>query len=256
MTMTTSRVQSRSSSLRELRAIAQPPEHSPSPTDCFYRAGSIFVSVPLAWAGASPNVITLVWIALGLIGAFALSAEQWGVRVGGALVLQLSYLLDYVDGEVARLSDRKSLIGGFLDLMGHGLIKPSLPLAVGWVAATMTDSAWFLLTGAAGAIAVAVGDSLRFYAACTSGDLGAGDLGHTVAPRKPRGARRITLTKLMVVAFELAFESPGLYGLALVAAVSGEFAALSVFWMVGGSVWMVRRARRYCRRLDLATQTG
>ena len=254
--MMTSRVQSRSSSLRELRAIAQPPQHSPSPTDRLYRIGSIFVSVPLASIGASPNGITIAWIVLGLGGAVCLAADSWAVRVIGALVLQFSYLLDYVDGEVARLNRRTSLTGGFLDLVGHGLIKPSLPLAAGWIAMTMTGAMHFLVFGAAGAVVIFVGDSLRFYAACTSGDLGAGDLGHTVAPPKPRDARRITATKLAVVAFELSFESPGLYGLALVAAVTDQFPALTVYWMTGGAIWMIRRARRYCRRLELAAQAS
>jgi phosphatidylglycerophosphate synthase len=237
----------RASGLRALRAIAQPPEFSPSVTDRVYRLVSIFVSVPLARAGATPNGITLAWIALGVAGVGALLSGAWGIRLAGALGLQISYLLDYVDGEVARLTGRKSHTGEFLDLIGHGLIKTSLPLGVGAAAAWTTGVALYLGVGAVGAVAVIVGDSLRFYAACTTGELAGGDLGHVVRPRP--GGRRVTIGKVLGLVFEQSFESPGLYGLTLIAAASDLFAPLALYWMVGAPIWLVRRARRYCRRL-------
>jgi O-antigen ligase len=174
-------------SLPDLRAIAQPREYSPAPTDRVYRLVSIYLSVPLARAGASPNAITLAWIVLGLGGVVGVGWGGVAPAVTGALLLQLSYLLDFVDGEVARLTDRRSATGGYLDLLGHALIKPSLLLAAGAGAASATGSPRFLLAGAVGAVAVAVGDNLRFYAACTLADLKAGDLGHAVTPRAGGG---------------------------------------------------------------------
>jgi phosphatidylglycerophosphate synthase len=246
--MTTSHAPARSSTLADLRAVAQPPEFSPSITDRAYRVVSIFVSVPLARAGATPNGITLAWIALGLAGAAALAWPSWPVRVAGALVLHLSYLLDFVDGEVARLTDRRSRAGGFLDLLGHGVIKASLPLAVGWTAVAATGETLFLLAGAVGAVAIVVGDALRFYAACTAGDLAAGDIDHVVRP--PRQGRRRTPGRVARALFDLSFETPGLYGLALVAAAADALPVLAGWWALGGVVWHARRAVRYCRRLE------
>jgi phosphatidylglycerophosphate synthase len=247
MTTTTCSVP-RSSSIAELRAIAQPREYSPSITDRLYRVGSIYVSIPLARVGATPNGITVVWIVLGLAAVALVASESWPARVGGALLLQLSYLLDYVDGEVARLTGRKSAAGEFLDLVGHGLIKTSLPLGVGWTAAVDTGSGALLVAGAVAAVAIAVGDTLRFYAACVSGALGAGDLGHVVPVRA--AGKRWSVVRIGRVLFALAFESPGLYGLTLVAALTDGMALLAVWWAVAGHVWWIGRARRYARRLE------
>jgi len=236
-------------SIATLRSIAQPREYSPSITDRPYRAVSIYLSVPLARAGATPNGITLAWIVVGLVGVAMLIGDSWTVRVAGALLLELSYLLDFVDGEVARLTDRRSSVGGFLDLLGHGVLKASMPLAVGAAAGWHAGQPVLLLCGGIGAVVIVVGDALRFYAACTLNELAGGDLGHTVVPAEARGARRSTVSKLVLTAFDLSFESPGLYGLALVAAVADRLDLLVVYWAVGGFAWFWRRAATYVRRM-------
>ena len=235
-------------SIAALRSIAQPPEYSPSRTDRPYRAVSIFLSLPLARAGATPNGITIAWILVGLAGVSAFLLEGWTVHVAGAVLLQLSYLLDFVDGEVARLTDRRSLSGGFLDLLGHGLIKASLPMAVGAAAAWSTGGrSWLLLAGGVGAVVIVVGDTLRFYAACTINELSGGDLGHTVVPQRRGG--RPSLARIVATVFDLSFESPGLYGLAVVAALADRLDLLVVYWAVGGVAWFWLRAITYCRRM-------
>lgn len=236
-------------SIAELRRIAQPREYSPSATDRPYRAVSIFLSLPLARAGATPNGITVAWILVGLAGVSAFLVDSWTAHVVGGVLLQLSYLLDFVDGEVARLTDRRSLTGGFLDLLGHGVIKASLPLAAGAAACWQTGSTLLAVAGGVAAVVIVVGDTLRFYAACTINELSGGDLGHTVVPGERGGQHRPTLLRLAGVAFDLSFESPGLYGLALAAALADRLDVLTVYWAIGGFVWFCRRATTYCRRM-------
>jgi len=230
-----------------MRRIAQPREYSPSLTDVPYRAVSIYLSAILARAGATPNGVTVAWIVVGLVGVIGLLADAWAARVAAAVLLQISYLLDFVDGEIARLTDRRSNVGGLLDLLGHGLVKSSLPLAVGGSAAIQTGHVIFAVAGAVGAVTIIVGDTLRFYAACTANDLSAGDLGHTVAPRQDR---RVTFAKLVGAAFDLSFESPGLYGLTLVAALTDRLDLLALFWATAGVIWLLRRTVVYLRRLS------
>ncbi len=92
------------------------------------------------WAvrrGIGANAVTAVSAVLGLAGAgaFALGAYPW--LVAGALLLQVSLVLDCVDGEIARATRTRSAFGGWLDaatdrvkeyaalaglaLAGHGL---------------------------------------------------------------------------------------------------------------------------------------
>jgi len=232
----------------ELRRIAQPPEYSPSRTDRLYRPFSIYLSIPLARWGATPNGITVGWILIGLAGAACIVSSIWMVRVAGGLLLEFSYLLDFVDGEVARITRRSSTVGGFLDLMGHGLIKTALPLAAGASAFAQTGERFMLLAGAVGAVTIGVGDSLRFYAACTSGRLRTADLDR-VAALERRPLRELPLARLISGLFEHGFESPGLFGLALLAGLFDRLGLLTIYWMISGPIWMCLRAIDYSRRL-------
>lgn len=65
--------------------------------------------------GISPNSITLISFAVGLLaaGSFALG-DRWALVIG-AILLQLSLIIDCVDGEVARATRRFSALGAWLD---------------------------------------------------------------------------------------------------------------------------------------------
>lgn len=65
--------------------------------------------------GAAPNAITLLSFAIGLAAAlaFAQGTRLW--LVVGALSLQISLIIDCVDGEVARSTRRFSALGAWLD---------------------------------------------------------------------------------------------------------------------------------------------
>lgn len=65
--------------------------------------------------GMSPNSITLISFAVGLLaaGSFALG-DRWALVVG-AILLQLSLIIDCVDGEVARATRKFSALGAWLD---------------------------------------------------------------------------------------------------------------------------------------------
>jgi phosphatidylglycerophosphate synthase len=234
-------------SSRELRRIAQPPEYSPSRVDTIYRRWSIYLSVPLAQLGATPNGITIGWIAIGLGAIAGLISSHWSIRVLSAIALEFSYLLDFVDGEVARLTNRRSTIGGFLDLMGHALIKTALPLAVGVSASASTGLHFMLTAGAIGAIAIGVGDSLRFHAACACGKLDAGALERRARAGRALGA--VPRSELARGIFELSFESPGLFGVALLGVLFNQLAIVAIYWMGGGLCWMCLKALEYSVRL-------
>lgn len=65
--------------------------------------------------GLSPNVITTISFVIGLLAAaFFAAGNQWFLVVG-ALLLQLSLIIDCVDGEVARATRRFSVLGAWLD---------------------------------------------------------------------------------------------------------------------------------------------
>jgi len=65
--------------------------------------------------GWSPNTITLLSFTIGILAAGAFAVGSRWALVLGALLLQLSLVVDCVDGEVARATRRFSALGAWLD---------------------------------------------------------------------------------------------------------------------------------------------
>jgi hypothetical protein len=65
--------------------------------------------------GMSPNLITLLSFAIGIAAAASFAMGQTWALVLGAVLLQLSLIVDCVDGEVARATRRFTALGAWLD---------------------------------------------------------------------------------------------------------------------------------------------
>ena len=105
------------------------------------------------WAarrGFTPNQVTSVSMLLGILAALAFAAgTRWWALVG-AVVLQLAFTLDCVDGQLARYSRRFSTLGAWLDSVfdrGKEYVVYA-GLAVGGIRAGDEAGLW-LLAGAA-----------------------------------------------------------------------------------------------------------
>jgi len=70
------------------------------------------IAIRLGW---SPNAITLVSFGVGLAAAASFAGGSFWWLFAGALLLQLSLVIDCVDGEVARATRRFSSLGAWLD---------------------------------------------------------------------------------------------------------------------------------------------
>ena len=65
--------------------------------------------------GATPNQVTLVSFAIGLYSAYNFSQGTFWSIVSGAVLLQVSIIVDCVDGELARYTRQFSQLGAWLD---------------------------------------------------------------------------------------------------------------------------------------------
>jgi phosphatidylglycerophosphate synthase len=65
--------------------------------------------------GATPNQVTLVSFAIGLYSAYAFAQGTFWQIFLGAVLLQLSIIIDCVDGELARYTRKFSQLGAWLD---------------------------------------------------------------------------------------------------------------------------------------------
>ena len=64
----------------------------------------------------SPNLVSVVSILIGLISAFFFAVGQSSAAIVGALLFQLSAIIDCVDGDIARVLFKESPLGKWLDL--------------------------------------------------------------------------------------------------------------------------------------------
>ena len=87
----------------------------------------IFVRTPI-----SANQVTILQEVLGVTGVVLLAFGKINLSLLGVAMLQLGYILDCSDGEVARWKNQKSINGVFLDLVGHLIIIPGYMFGLGF----------------------------------------------------------------------------------------------------------------------------
>ena len=72
--------------------------------------------------GWSPNAITVLSMCVGLLGAVFFIPGTWELALVGALLFQLSVIIDCCDGEVARLTFSESRFGQELDIWADNVV--------------------------------------------------------------------------------------------------------------------------------------
>jgi len=112
------------------------------------RPAALRITWCLAPWGVSANMMTwLAWmVSMASAWAFA-NGSVWG-WTWGALLLQLWYLLDHVDGQLARLRGTASLDGVQLDYLMHHSVNLAIPLGVGFGMFQQEGQTGWLLAGA------------------------------------------------------------------------------------------------------------
>jgi phosphatidylglycerophosphate synthase len=152
------------------------------------------VIVPLARSGITPNQVTLLTLPVFLAGAAVMAfAPSWGGLVGAAAIIELSYVLDCADGQLARLKGTSSPVGAHLDFLMDEIKAFLLIVAISvrlWM--PEQDARW-LVEGVCGVAIVATAISLTTfmrrpeYAAATGAAVsqGAGDYGEGFAKTAP-----------------------------------------------------------------------
>ncbi|MEK7790019.1 MAG: CDP-alcohol phosphatidyltransferase family protein, partial [Deltaproteobacteria bacterium] len=94
------------------------------------------ISIRIVWllqdVRITPNQITLLSFGVGFLSAcFFLSEEKWSILLA-AFLFELFYILDAVDGQLARVKNVHSLGGAFLDEWGNFIIAPLIIYCIGF----------------------------------------------------------------------------------------------------------------------------
>ncbi len=136
-------------SIAELRAVCQP-ESLLGRVDAEHWAGRLYmrrlspyVTRLLIGTSLTPNGVTWLMIASGLLAALSLTLPGVLGALGAFVLIQAQLLFDCCDGEVARWRGRFSPTGVYLDGIGHYSTDAALAIALG----VRADGGWSSLGG-------------------------------------------------------------------------------------------------------------
>jgi phosphatidylglycerophosphate synthase len=111
------------------------------------------LSIRLTWlllhTRLNANQVTVGGIALGLVGALLLAWPRFWLMAIAVVLLQLSFVLDYSDGEIARYQaieqGAETHAGGaYLDWIGHYYVPAATIAALAWGAYRTSGDQWLL----------------------------------------------------------------------------------------------------------------
>ena len=143
-------------SLKELNKICQKPRYR--------EIGNLYVryvlrdaALPITWlllhTKITANQVTLLSLIIALFGIALTVMPSNSAFLIGTLLLQLWYLLDHVDGQIARYRNTSSLTGRFFDFLMHHLIHGVLFFGLACYVFQITGGwifiVWGFLTSAA-----------------------------------------------------------------------------------------------------------
>lgn len=147
------------SSLEELRRRCLKPNYDTRSWNIWYaRAVTHQLSVRLvgrlAKTPITPNHVTLIATTLGVLAALIFSGGSPIALLIGACVLELYYVFDAVDGQLARLRGQASLTGAYFDWVTNYLVHPAVFLGLGWGQFVAYGDEIDLLAGAVAAVGI------------------------------------------------------------------------------------------------------
>lgn len=115
-----------------------------------------YVSVYISWIciqfGISANAITIISFFIGVAGAFMFMIYDYEIYIFAFMCLLIWYILDHVDGELARyqvkvLGEKPNNSGEYLDLLVHKWVQPLTHISIGIALQSQFDSIFYLIIG-------------------------------------------------------------------------------------------------------------
>ena len=119
----------------------------------FERKISLAITRRLAVTRVTPDVITVVSVGLGLLGAPFFLSESPAYQLVGALLFLTHSILDGCDGELARLKFMESPHGAILDFWGDNVVHVGVFACMAVGLSLAQDATWPLALGALTVIA-------------------------------------------------------------------------------------------------------
>ena len=124
---------------------------------------SLQITRRLAPTGVTPTQVTLLSLAIGILGALCFLSAHWAWQTLGALLFLLHSIIDGCDGELARLKFQESRSGGLLDFWGDNIVHAAVfgCIGIGW--AWSSGTLWPLGLGIAAVLGTAACSTFVYW---------------------------------------------------------------------------------------------
>jgi phosphatidylglycerophosphate synthase len=96
----------------------------------FNRPCGRFLSKVLVHTPVSPNAVSVTSVMIGLVAAWFFAVGNHNAVILGALLFQFSAIVDCVDGDLARVLFKESVLGKWLDLAGDQIVHVTVFAAI------------------------------------------------------------------------------------------------------------------------------
>lgn len=135
--------------IKELREICQ---NSKSEKEAWYagkiiRRISIYFTILLLKTPITPNQVSFVSIASGLVAGYFFSLGDYLYMIIGAISLHFWVIFDCVDGEIARYKKTMSTSGKYLEDMNHYIVFPFTFFTISVGLSKIFENVFILIVG-------------------------------------------------------------------------------------------------------------
>jgi len=113
----------------------------------FERKISLAITRRLAPTRVTPDMMTLVSLAIGVLGALFFLSSSPAYQLAGALLFLTHSILDGCDGELARLKFMESPRGAMLDFWGDNVVHGAVFACMAVGLSIAQDAVWPLVLG-------------------------------------------------------------------------------------------------------------
>lgn len=119
--------------IKELRrkGILGPKEKESASSRSFGYFMIVLLLKPLIKLRFQAEHVCLLWIIMGSLSGVLFAFGNYWLGILAVVLYHLSFMLDNVDGAVARYRNRSTLRGHYLDLIGHTIVKSFIVIGIG-----------------------------------------------------------------------------------------------------------------------------
>jgi hypothetical protein len=135
-------------SIKELRKLTK--KSYWSPTQQFWHNVGVYFTWIFARTPITPNQVTALWVLMQCVGPLLFINGNYSYMIIGVIIYHLGLLVDCADGQLARYKKQYSVMGIYLDHIGHHISISILLVSLSVGVFKMTGEGVYIAFGALG----------------------------------------------------------------------------------------------------------